>query len=264
MYLDGMPRRAPRNRDPDPAAPSELNVNQIVAYNLRAARKLNHMTQKSLAQRLTTVSGTRVTDAMVSEMERAWDGERRREFDAHEIAVFAVALKVPMAYFFLPPLKEYRDIEQLGRKAGELHLLMFGYFDNAKILDDRMFELGKHLLPDDEYLISGFTGGMGPWSYEERRKELIMALLDGAADDLDEALKEVGEVFDRLRKSGIRGFIAQHANDEDFGFRPENRPSASDDTDEPSDSPSSEPPDDSLPDAASPSPEPASTAKSSR
>lgn len=261
MYVDEMPRRG---RSSKSAAGEELNVNQIVAYNLRAARKLRGMTQEDLARRIETVSGTRCTHAMVSELERSWDGPRHREFDAHEIAVFSLALKVPMAYFFLPPLNEYRNLEQLGRSARELHLLMFGYFDNEEILDERMLELGKNLLPADEYLISGLTGVMGPWTYKERRKKLIMALLDGAADDLDKALKEVGEAIDRLRKSGFRGFIAQHANDDDFGFRPENRPSVSDDTDEPSDSPSSEPPDDSSPDTASPSPEPASTAKSSR
>ena len=222
------------------------------------------MTQKSLAQRLTTVSGIRVTDAMVSEMERAWDGERHREFDAHEIAVFAVALKVPMAYFFLPPLNEYRNIEQLGRSARELHLLMFGYFDNVDILDDRMLELGKHLLPADEYLITGLTGAMGPWTYKERRKELIMAILDGTDDDLERALKEVSDNIDRLRRAGYRGFIAQHANDGDFGVPPQNRSSAPDDTEESADSPSSEPQDDPLDDAASHSPEPASTTQGSR
>ena len=261
MYVDGMPRRG---RSSESALSGELNLNQIVAYNLRAARKLKGMTQEDLARRIETVSGTRCTHTMVSELERSWDGPRHREFDAHEIAVFSLALRVPMAYFFLPPLNEYRNLEQLGRRARELHLLMFGYSEDEKILDDRMLELGKHLLPADEDLITSFTGDMGPWTYKERRKKLIMALLDGAADDLDNALDEAGDLLDRLRKSGIRGFIAQHANDEDFAVPPENRPNVSDDTDEPSDSPSSEPPDDSSPDTASPSSEPASTAKSSR
>ena len=264
MYVDGMPRRAPRNRDAEPSARSELNVNQIVAYNLRAARQLCRMTQKSLAQELTRVSGIRVTDAMVSEMERAWDGERRREFDAHEIAVFAVALKVPMAYFFLPPLNEYRKIEQLGCSVRELHLLMFGYFHNVKVLDDRMLELGKHLLPADEYLMTGFTGEMGPWTYKERRKELLMALLDGLDDDLERALTEVGDFIDRLRSVGYRGFIAQHANDDDLGVPPENRPGVPDDTDEPADPPSSEPQGVPSDDAASHAPEPATTTQGSQ
>ena len=91
-----------------------------------------------------------------------------------------------------------------------------------------------------------------------------MALLDEADDDLDEALNEVGDIFDRLRRSGIRGFIAQNANDEDFAVPPENRPSVSGDTDEPSDSPSSEPLDRSSPDTASPSPASASTKQGPR
>ena len=98
-YVDAMPRRT-KNSGP---ANTELNCNQIVAANLRAGRQLRGWTQEALAREITRVSGTRCTHTMISELERAWDGKRRREFDAHEIAVFAAALKVPIGYFFLPP-----------------------------------------------------------------------------------------------------------------------------------------------------------------
>ena len=259
-----MPRRARRSRDSDAADKWELNVNQVVAYNLRAARQLQGLTQATLALRLTAVSGLRFTPAMVSELERSWDGERRREFDAHEMAVFAAALGVPIAYFFLPPPGEDRRLEGMGRSAQELHLLLLGYFDTVEILDERMREFGGDIPPEYEEAIANLPSGVGPWSYKKRRKELIMALLDGMADEVDRAFNTIGDFADLARKAGIRGYIAEQASDPDFAVPPENRPSVSDNTDEPSDPPPSEPPGDSSADPASPSPEPASTARSSQ
>ena len=54
------------------------------------------------------------------------------------------------------------------------------------------------------------------WSYRERRKELLLALLNQHADDLDSAIDELGRQLDHLRQVGIRGFIAEHANDDDY------------------------------------------------
>ena len=54
------------------------------------------------------------------------------------------------------------------------------------------------------------------WSYRERRKELLLALLDQHADDLDNAIDELGRQLDHLRQVGIRGFIAEHTNDDDY------------------------------------------------
>ena len=269
MYLDAMPRRARRTRDSEAADRWELNVNQIVAYNIRAARQLKEMTQATLALRLTAVSGLRFTPGMVSELERSWDGERHREFDAHEIAVFAVALKVPIAYFFLPPPDEHRDLEGMGRSARELHLLLLGYFDTVEILDERMREFAGEVPPEYEEAIANLPSGVGPWSYKKRRKELIMALLDGMADEVDKAFDTIREFADLGCQTGIRGFIAEQANDPDFAVPPENRVSVSGETDETSGSPASEPADgppaDGPPaDDTSASLEPASTARRTR
>ena len=92
----------------------------------------------------------------------------------------------------------------------------------------------------------------------------LTALLDGMADRVDQAFETIGEFADLGRQVGIRGYIAEQANDLDFAVPPENRPSVSGDADEPSDSPSSEPLERSSHDAASPSAEPASTTQGSR
>ncbi|MEZ5218548.1 MAG: hypothetical protein R2715_18640 [Ilumatobacteraceae bacterium] len=36
-------------------------------------------------------------------MERGFDGDRRRRFDAHELYLLSVVFDVPIAYFFVPP-----------------------------------------------------------------------------------------------------------------------------------------------------------------
>lgn len=53
-------------------------------------------------------------------------------------------------------------------------------------------------------------------SYRERRKELLLALLDQHADKLDAAVDELGRWVDHLRQVGIRGFITENTNDRDF------------------------------------------------
>ena len=260
-YVDAMPRRP---RSIRPTDESELNVNQIVAFNLRAARQLKGWTQESLAGEITRLSGTHCTRTMVSELERAWDGRRRREFDAHEIAVFAAALRVPIGYFFLPPPGERRDLEGMGRSARELHLLFFGYFDTYEILDERMREYGGDFPPEYEQAITDLPIGAGPWTYKQRRKELLMALLDGMADEVDQAFDTIGKFAELARQTGIRGYIAEQANDPDFTVPTENRVSVSGDADESSGSPASEPPDGPSDDDTGTSLEPVSTAKRSR
>ena len=254
-----MPRRTTAS---GPATKSDLNINQIVASNLRAARQLRGWTQSALAREIARVSGTRCTHTMVSELERARDGKRHREFDAHEISVFAAALRVPIGYFFLPPPDEHRNLEGMGCSARELHLMFFGYFDTAEILDARMREFGGNFPSEYEQAIADLPSGVGPWTYKQRRKELLMALLEGMADEVDKAFDTISKFADLARQAGIRGYIAEQANDPDFAVAPENRPSVSDDADETSGSPSSEPPDHSSPDTASPSPEPAAATQS--
>jgi len=56
--------------------------------------------------------------------------------------------------------------------------------------------------------------------YPTRRKELLLAMLDAHADRLDHAAEEMGRFFDHLRQVGIRGYVAENANDRDFMFPP--------------------------------------------
>lgn len=54
----------------------------------------------------------------------------------------------------------------------------------------------------------------------DRRKELVMAVLDARADDLDRAAEDIGRFFDHLREVGIRGFVADNTLDADYATLP--------------------------------------------
>ena len=101
-----MPRRA--RRQPEPPPPDDVDLNQVVAYNVRRARELRGWTQEELSARLERYLGQRLTQAGVSAVERAWDGERRREFDAHELLIFAMVFDLSMIWFLLPPKGDHR------------------------------------------------------------------------------------------------------------------------------------------------------------
>ena len=115
----------------EPTAPHDegLDLNQVVSYNLRAGRELRGWTQVDLAAQLERFLGTRPTQATISALERAWDGDRRREFDVQEIAIYAAALDLPIVWFFLPPPGDRRPIQGLDRPVQELYLLLLGRHD---------------------------------------------------------------------------------------------------------------------------------------
>jgi hypothetical protein len=73
--------------------------------------------------------------------------------------------------------------------------------------------------------ITGAPATSRQWSYRERRKELLLAMLDQHADSLDAAVDELGRWVDHLRQVGIRGFIAEHTNDPELArIRPSTAP----------------------------------------
>ena len=243
-----------------------MNVNQIVAYNLRAARERKGWTQETLAKTLERLSGIPYSHAMISALERAWDGERRREFDAQELALLSAALEVPIMWFFLPPPKEHRPLEQLGRPAFELYWLLLGKEEQLEPLYERLRELGIHDPTPAEETARKVTGQRSfnhRWNYRQRRKDLLLALLDNHADGLDRAADELGEFFDHLRQIGIRGFVAENTEDGDFATLPAHRSAAPDPEATSTDVSPHEPPGDSSSDIDGPSPEPVSSAKNS-
>lgn len=199
---------------------------------MRAARELRGWTQEQFAVRMEPYLGQRLTQASVSAIERAWDGERRREFDAHELLVFAMVFDLPMLWFLLPPPGDHRLMRGTTRQVDELYSWLLGRPDQLEPVFARLREQGITEPSSADEAVERITGTPSQarqWSYRERRKELLLALLDEHADSFDTAVDELGRLVDHLRQVGIRGFVAEHTHDEDFVTSPEHR-SAADET----------------------------------
>ncbi|MGB5167973.1 MAG: helix-turn-helix transcriptional regulator [Acidimicrobiia bacterium] len=206
---------------PDPPPPEDIDLNQVVAYNIREARHLRGWTQEELADRLEPYLGQRLTQAGVSSIERAWDSDRRREFDAHELLIFAMVFDLPMLWFLLPPPGDHRLMRSTTRPVDELYVWLLGRPGQLEPVYERLRQLGVTDPTAAEEAVEKITGipaTARQWNYQDRRKELLLALLDQHADSLDGAVEELARVIDHLRQVGIRGFIAEHTNDEDFTY----------------------------------------------
>jgi transcriptional regulator with XRE-family HTH domain len=82
---------------------TQLTPNQVVAYNLWAARTLRGWTQEETAERLEPYLGERWSRVVFSAAERSIDGRRIRRFSADDVVAFAAAFDFPIAFFFRPP-----------------------------------------------------------------------------------------------------------------------------------------------------------------
>jgi hypothetical protein len=196
---------------------------------VRAARELRGWTQEEVSERLEPYLGQRLTQAGISAIERAWDGDRRREFDAHELLIFALVFDLPMLWFLLPPPGDHRLMAQTTRPVDELYMHLLGRPDQLEPVYARLRQMGVTDPTAAEETVEKITGEQArsrQWSYKERRKELLLALLNEHADDLDNAIDELGQQLDHLRQVGIRGFIAEHTNDDDYArpSRPTKQP----------------------------------------
>ncbi len=212
----------PSRRRPAPPEPT-ANLNEVIAYNFKRARELRGLTQPEAAAALGPFLGQVLPQASISAIERAYGGEKRREFDAQEILAFACAFDLPLLWFLLPPPEDTRRLHNTSDPVNELYTLALGREDQLEDLYARFRELGMRE-PDvhDERRAAVF-GEPTPAmlrDYRHRRKEMLLALLAEHADGVDEAADELGAFFDRLRQIGIRGLLAEKARDLDLAVDP--------------------------------------------
>jgi transcriptional regulator with XRE-family HTH domain len=217
-------QRTPEIEQPAPTTDAAgVDLNEIVAYNFRLARELRGWTQEATAERLECHLGQRLPQASISAIERAYDGDRRREFDAHEIYAFAATFDLPLVWFFLPPPADHRHLRNSAETVSELYGIVFGREDQLEPIYDRLRQIGIEDPNELDRTIEAISGQASParkTSYRERRKEMLLALLDDRSDEVDKAADELGEFFDHLRQVGIRGFVAERLNDSDFSRGP--------------------------------------------
>jgi hypothetical protein len=177
------------------------NLNEIVAYNFRRACELRGLTQDEAALALEPFLGQRLPQASISAIERAYGGDRRREFDAQEILAFAAAFDLPLMWFFLPPLDDSRRLDRTSDRVQELYTLAMGREDQVDLLYDGFRELGvpdPDATDDEAGRIFGAPTARTLRDYRHRRKEMLLAMLDDYADKVDATADEMGQFFDHL------------------------------------------------------------------
>jgi transcriptional regulator with XRE-family HTH domain len=198
-----------------PPQDTGVDLNEIVAYNFKAARELRGWTQEEIALRLESLLGQRLPQASISAIERAYEGDRRREFDAHELLAFALAFELPLVWFFLPPRGDTRRLRHTSSRVNQLYGIVFGRPEQVEPLYERLRQLGVDDPTESDIAmeqIAGVQSSARRQSYRERRNEMLLALLDRDASRLDKAADELGAFFDHLRRVGIRGFVAEHVH----------------------------------------------------
>jgi hypothetical protein len=214
-------RRTPTDTKPPDLVrrPGQADLNEIVAYNFRAARELRGWTQEDTARALDPLLGQRLPQASISAIERAYEGDRHREFDAQEILAFALGFDLPLVWFFLPPPGDHRTLHHTTNTVSELYGIVFGRETRLQPVYDRLRQLGIDEPTEVDRTVENLTGRSSParqTSYRERRKQLLLALLDQYTDDVDRAAEELGTFFDHLRQVGIRGLVAERLNDGEY------------------------------------------------
>ena len=136
------PRKRRAEAATRPPDPSELDVNAVVSYNVKAIRERRGMTQQGVADRLAQLTGHQLPQASISAMERGFDGERRRRFDAHELYLLSVVFDVPIAYFFIPPPgTKGVELADTRRPVAELYRAMLGTEAQLAAIDERLSEI---------------------------------------------------------------------------------------------------------------------------
>ena len=76
--------------------------NQVVAHNITKARELRSMTQAQVAERLTTFTGTRWTQATVAQTEGSVRSARIRTISVNELFALARVFDLPVLWFLTP------------------------------------------------------------------------------------------------------------------------------------------------------------------
>ena len=170
-------RQRPKKEMPRPG-PEPLQLNQTVAYDLRDARERRGWTKAHSLELQADALGPRVTASTVSSLERAWDGDRRRQVDVHELAHHAVVLDVSILRFFLRPPGCRGKVEGIDRSLLDLYGLVVGRNDQFESMVERLCAFGVYgPTPEAETLekITGRPSHNRHGSFCERREELLLA-----------------------------------------------------------------------------------------
>lgn len=222
-----MPR--PRKRANPPAAPTPeaadnglregpIDVNAVVSYNVKAIRERRGWTQQQVAERMARITGHLLPQASISAMERGFDAERRRRFDAHELYLLCEVFDVPIVYFFLPPPGSMgTPLADTGVAAVRLYGAILGDHDQLPIIDERLEQLGLNVPSDLDPVMAMILGGDPArmnWHdhYRTWRKERIEVLAREYGDRLDDLADTLADFAAKIKTFGPGGYLQSVAH----------------------------------------------------
>jgi transcriptional regulator with XRE-family HTH domain len=218
------PRSRPAEAASPPGSGDGIDVNAVVSYNVKVIRERRGMTQQAVADRLAELTGHQLPQASISAMERGFDGERRRRFDAHELYLLSQVFDVPIAYFFIPPAgMTGTELADTRRPVAELYRSLLGTEAQLEAVDERLASI-KIENPEgtDEVLTAVFgpDAGAGNWHQHFRtwRAERLQAVEKEYGAPLDEVADFLGEFAAKIKAMGPSGYLRSMSWDE--GERP--------------------------------------------
>ena len=223
--------RARKQRSPTPQnTPPEseesrpgIDVNAVVSYNLKAIRERQGMTQQAVAQRLGQLTGHVLPQASISAMERGFDGERRRRFDAHELYLLSVLFEVPITYFFVPPPGSDRtELADTRQPLSDLYAAVLGREWELAPLDERLAEIGlKNPEEADQALVALFGPKTATRAWHDHfrtwRKKRLRQVERQYGDRLDEVAEFLATFAAEVKAAGPKSYLESVAyNKRDF------------------------------------------------
>lgn len=211
-------RGASKPAPPEGRESAGLDVNAVVSYNLKAIREQQGWTQQGVAQRLAQLTGHELPQASISAMERGFDGDRRRRFDAHELYLLSMVFAVPIAYFFLPPPDDLHAVlADTQRPVSELYIALLGHDYELEAVDARLAQIGI-ANPDGSSaplaVIYGADRAEGNWHehYRTWRKERLHVLATQYGDRLDEIAEFLADFAAQIQGVGPRAYLQMKAH----------------------------------------------------
>ncbi|HWG75098.1 MAG TPA: helix-turn-helix transcriptional regulator [Acidimicrobiales bacterium] len=213
-----MRSRKKTDTDEQPTEPADeasrgIDVNAVVSYNLKAIRERHGWTQQGVADRLGQLTGHVLPQASISAMERGFDGERRRRFDAHELYLLSVLFDVPIAYFFLPPPgSERKQLADTDDYVTDLYAALLGRDWQLAPIDDRLTEIGLQNPEEADQALAAVFGpetATGAWHDHFRtwRKKRLRQVERQYGDRLDEVAEFLADFAAQIKAVGPKTYL---------------------------------------------------------
>ncbi len=213
------PRRSALGHKMATPSTSTVDANAVVSYNVRAIRERRGWTQQYVAERLATLTDHLLPQASISAMERGFDGERRRRFDAHELYLLSKVFDVPIAYFFVPPpptVAAGRVLANTGGPLADLYAAFLGHLTQLPALDERLTQADLGDQESTERVLGalfGATHGARGWMehYRAWRRHGLDRLADGWGEELLAAAATLTKFAQGVQALHPEAFLADQA-----------------------------------------------------